>query len=101
VAALTSAAPEPCNSTAPFLRTVPRSRMPHGMPGRQSSAGRDGTTAGGVKILGFPLSAGGRTVGALHKSTALPDWPATAGTVAMIAAASAADTDRICRAPTN
>jgi hypothetical protein len=35
---------------------------------------------GGVKMAGLPLSAGGHTVGALHKSITLPDCPPNAGT---------------------
>jgi hypothetical protein len=73
--------------------------MPHGMVGRQSSAGCAGRTGGGVKIIGLPLSAGGRIEGALHKSTSAPDWPPNAGMDATTPNAITAGASRIGHPP--
>jgi hypothetical protein len=46
--------------------------------------------------MGLPLSAGrGKPAGGPDKSTALPDWPASAGQVAVIASAMVAARRRI------
>jgi hypothetical protein len=54
-----------------------------------------GTTGGGVKITGLPLSARGRSVAGLQRSRAAPDCPASAGIAANIANAKAARHNRM------
>jgi hypothetical protein len=56
---------------------------------------RFGTTGGGVKITGLPLSARGRSVAGLQRSRAAPDCPASAGIAANIANAKAARRNRM------
>src|SRR5438270_12041361 len=49
-----------CSSTAPFLRTVPMSRAPHGNPPAQRPPSRSSAVeTGGGRIIALPLSAGG------------------------------------------
>jgi hypothetical protein len=61
--------------------------------------GRAGRTGDGVKIIGLPLSAGGRIEGALHKSTTAPDWPPNAGIATTTLRAMTAGANRIGHSP--
>jgi L-alanine-DL-glutamate epimerase-like enolase superfamily enzyme len=54
---------------------------------------------GGVKMAGLPLSARGKSASGLHRSTVVPDWPASAGIAAAIANARTVTDNRMARPP--
>jgi L-alanine-DL-glutamate epimerase-like enolase superfamily enzyme len=54
---------------------------------------------GGVKMAGLPLSARGKSASGLHRSTVVPDWPASAGIAAAIANARTVRDNRMARPP--